>query len=320
MSRAARSFATAGTILALGGGTAALLTWWATSSHHPHMTASECRATVDGHTVVLSPEQGQNAATIAVVAARRGLPARAVTIALATAYQESDIYNLDYGDRDSLGLFQQRPSQGWGTAEQIRDPVYAATAFYDALVNVPGYRNMEITSAAQRVQRSAHPHAYADHEEDARALASALTGNSHAAFHCAFEPDSYHVQHQDHDGLTDRARAVRDMLLDAFGDLDIGGYPTGSGHIEGSSDGRALDIMFRPYDNEDVNRRGWALAQWVTAYADELGVATIIYDDKVWTAQRCDEGWRDYTDPSGDADDITQRYLDHVHIDVAEGD
>ena len=67
------------------------------------------------------------------------MPAHAATIALATALQESKLYNLHGGDRDSLGLFQQRPSQGWGTRGEILDPVHATNAFYDALARVPGY-------------------------------------------------------------------------------------------------------------------------------------------------------------------------------------
>ena len=85
------------------------------------------------------------------------MPARAASIALATAYQESKLYNIDYGDRDSVGLFQQRPSQGWGTVAQLTDPEFATNAFYDALAKVDGYREMEITVAAQEVQRSGLP-------------------------------------------------------------------------------------------------------------------------------------------------------------------
>ncbi|PSL01843.1 hypothetical protein CLV30_11282 [Haloactinopolyspora alba] len=324
MSRPARLLATLGAVAALGGGVAALLIFWAGGPSGPWQPANECRATADGHTAVLGPEQARHATTIATVGMNRGLPARAVTIALATAYQESDIYNLDYGDRDSLGLFQQRPSQGWGSPAQVQDPVYAARAFYEALEQVPGYRNMEITEAAQEVQRSAYPDAYADHEDDARVLASALTGYSEAAFYCTFERDSYEAQPEGADGLTERARTVRDQLVEAFGDLDIGGYRPGgidSGHVEGSAhyDGRALDVMFRPYDDAAVNRRGWALAQWATAHADELGIAVVIYDDRIWSARRSDEGWRAYTHPSGDTTDVTLRHLDHVHIAVAEG-
>ncbi|SEF17711.1 hypothetical protein [Jiangella alba] len=325
MSRAARLTATLGTLLALGGCVAALLIWWVGRDDNPLIRRNDCRASVDGRTVALSPEQARHSATIAAVALERGLPARAVTIALATAYQESDIYNIDYGDRDSLGLFQQRPSQGWGTPEQVQDPVYAAGAFYDALVDIPNYRELEVTVAAQEVQRSAFPDAYADHEDDARVLASALTGNSPASFYCTFRADDVAAQAEGDDGLTDRARAVRDELAGTFDGLDIGGFQPGgvdSGHVEGSAhyDGRALDVMFEPYDDPDVNRRGWSVAHWAVANAQALDIATIIYDDRIWSARRSDEGWREYTHPSGDTADVTLRHLDHVHIDVAPGE
>src|SRR3954468_526026 len=112
-----------------------------------------CRARVGGTEVDLSTEQAENASTISAVAVRRGLPARAASIALATAFQESKLRNLDHGDRDSVGLFQQRPSQGWGTAAQIRRPYYSINKFYDELQKVDGYQTMRITEAAQKVQR-----------------------------------------------------------------------------------------------------------------------------------------------------------------------
>ncbi len=121
---------------------------------------------------------------ISAIAVRRGMPARAASIALATAYQESKLRNIDHGDRDSLGLFQQRPSQGWGSAKQIQDPYYAINRFYDALAKIDGYQQMRITEAAQQVQRSGFPEAYEDHAPDGRALASALTGYSPARFSC----------------------------------------------------------------------------------------------------------------------------------------
>ncbi|MBN1174954.1 MAG: C40 family peptidase [Micromonosporaceae bacterium] len=99
------------------------------------------------------------------VAAQRGLPVRAAVIAIATALQESTLRNLTYGDRDSLGLFQQRPSQGWGTPEQILDPVHASNSFYDHLVKVPHWDTIPLAQAAQAVQRSAFPSAYARWED-----------------------------------------------------------------------------------------------------------------------------------------------------------
>src|SRR5699024_14991 len=114
-----------------------------------------------------------NAALIAGVGMDMGASDRAITIALATAMQESSLRNLDHGDRDSLGLFQQRPSQGWGTAEQVQDGVYASQAFYSRLLELPDYADMPLTQAAQAVQISAFPEAYAKHEPLAEALRAA---------------------------------------------------------------------------------------------------------------------------------------------------
>ncbi|MEV7122857.1 NlpC/P60 family protein [Kitasatospora griseola] len=102
------------------------------------------------------------------------VPARGQVIALATAMQESRLRNLSYGDRDSLGLFQQRPSQGWGTPEQLTDPVYASTAFYKELLKVSGWQDLPLTVAAQAVQRSGYPDAYAQWEPLATALQQAI--------------------------------------------------------------------------------------------------------------------------------------------------
>jgi hypothetical protein len=287
-------------------------------------TAEECRAEADGRVVVLDLEQSQNASLIVAVSVRRGMPARAATIALATAYQESDLRNLEHGDRDSLGLFQQRPSQGWGTQEQVLDPYYAANAFYDALARVDGYESMPVTDAAQEVQRSAFPGAYGDHEQDARVLASALTGNSRAAFWCTVDDDRDQVSPDlDDSGLTERAVAVRAGLARAFGELPLGGFAPGGvreGHMPGSAhyDGRAIDVFVRPV-SEDNKRRGWAVAGYLVAHADRLGIATVIFDDRIWKAgSRSDDGWRDYDVPSGSQGDRRiLEHRDHVHVDVS---
>ena len=132
----------------------------------------------------LDLDQATNATTIAGVGKRLDMPDHAVSIALATAMLESNLRNLARGDRDSLGLFQQRPSQGWGTPAQIMNPPHAAAAFYQHLSHVPGWQVIPVTDAAQRVQRSALPHGYAHFEPKARALAEALTGEVPAAFTC----------------------------------------------------------------------------------------------------------------------------------------
>lgn len=123
----------------------------------------------------LPDEQIPHARTIVATGITLGVPERGRVVALATALQESRLRNLAYGDRDSLGLFQQRPSMGWGTPAQIRDPVHASTRFYKALLEVRGWQQMTITQAAQEVQRSAFPLAYAQWEPLARALVQAIT-------------------------------------------------------------------------------------------------------------------------------------------------
>lgn len=158
--------------------------WLVRQANTPAEATNRCTAVTDGTSWELSVEQADDAALIAVTSMQRGMPARAATIGLATALQESRLINIDYGDRDSVGLFQQRPSQGWGTVEQIMDPVYSTGRFYDGLAAVEGYTELEVTEAAQAVQRSAFPDAYAQHEIRARAWASALTGWSEAALTC----------------------------------------------------------------------------------------------------------------------------------------
>ncbi|WP_449342028.1 C40 family peptidase, partial [Streptomyces aurantiogriseus] len=124
--------------------------------------------------LTLPDEQIPNAQTIVATGISLDVPKKGQIIALATAMQESRLRNLSSGDRDSLGLFQQRPSQGWGTAEQIRDPVYASERFYKALLDVSGWQQMTLTQAAQAVQKSGYPDAYAQWEPLATALQKAI--------------------------------------------------------------------------------------------------------------------------------------------------
>jgi hypothetical protein len=281
-----------------------------------------CHAEVGSVVVDLSVEQAQNASVITAVAVRRGLPARAASIALATAFQESKLRNLDHGDRDSVGLFQQRPSQGWGTAAEIRDPYYAVGKFYDALVRIKDYQRMRITEAAQKVQRSGFPEAYEDHAADARALASALTGNSPRTFSCVVHrATGLSAQRAGADGLTPRADAVRRSLLRAFGTLPLGGYSPGgvtSGHMEGSAhyDGRAVDVFVRPV-SADNRRRGWAIASYLVAHAARLRIDHVIFDAHIWSAgTRSEQGWRRYDPGQAAGDRAVLEHRDHVHVDV----
>ncbi|MFI2204804.1 C40 family peptidase [Streptomyces sp. NPDC020192] len=122
----------------------------------------------------LPAEQIPSAQTIVANGISLNVPAKGQIIALATAMQESRLRNLGFGDRDSLGLFQQRPSQGWGTAQQIRDPVYASEQFYKHLLAIHGWQQMQVTQAAQAVQQSGYPDAYAQWEDLATALQKAI--------------------------------------------------------------------------------------------------------------------------------------------------
>ncbi|MET7398041.1 M23 family metallopeptidase [Dactylosporangium sp. NPDC005572] len=122
-----------------------------------------------------------NAAAVITVGATRHLPARAWVIATATAMQESSLRNIHYGDRDSVGLFQQRPSQGWGSVEQLMDPAYTAGKFYDKLVTIDSWQTLPLTEAAQAVQISATPDAYAQWEPDAVTIVQTVVSSENRA-------------------------------------------------------------------------------------------------------------------------------------------
>jgi hypothetical protein len=238
-----------------------------------------CTATALGRSTQLDPEQAGNAAIIAAVAVHRGLPGRAATIGIATAMQESKLVNLPGGDRDSIGLFQQRPSQGWGTPAQIRDPVYASNAFYDVLVKVEGYENLPITKAAQKVQRSAFPTAYADHEPEARILASTLTGYSPGGLTCVLSDiGSLPGQAADAGGLTPRARALARAASNEAG-------RSGSA-VPGDPRVVRFDLS-----GKGARTTGWALAQWAVARAAALQLVSVETDGRRWERSRADGSW-----------------------------
>lgn len=237
-----------------------------------------CTATAAGSTTELDPEQSGNAAIIAAVASKRNLPARAASIGIATAMQESKLRNISYGDRDSLGLFQQRPSQGWGSAQQVQDPVYASNAFFDVLVKIEGYQNLPITAAAQKVQRSAFPTAYATHEPQARIFASALAGYSPAALACVLTPARGKAQDPGRNGLIPRAAAV----------VTAAEQETGRKGVPATADGASVRFSLA---GREGARLSWALAQWAVARADGLSVVAVQVDGRQWQRDTPDAGW-----------------------------
>jgi cell wall-associated NlpC family hydrolase len=122
------------------------------------------------------PEQMSNAATIVAVGKQMNVPEKGWVVAIAAALQESELVNVGHGDRDSLGLFQERPSQGWGSPAQIMDPTYSTTKFYQHLLAVAGWQQLTVNDAAQAVERSGFPDAYAQHEQAARDIVNAVHG------------------------------------------------------------------------------------------------------------------------------------------------
>ncbi len=232
-----------------------------------------------GEPYELSPEQAANAATISAVGLSRGLPERAVTIALATAMQESGLRNIEYGDRDSVGLFQQRPSQDWGTAEEIMDPVYAAGEFYKHLAQIPGYSRLPLTVAAQRVQRSGYPQAYAKHEANATVLTGALTGRAPAALSCA--------ESRPAENAPGGTAQVREKLVREFGPEVL---PRTT--VAARAAGRTLTVPVTAGAAGTARQRGWQLAAWAVAHASELRIERISYGDRRWTAEESGKGWQ----------------------------
>ncbi len=221
-----------------------------------------CRAVALGRDVSFSPEQTANAATITAIALKRGLPARAATIANATAIQESKLRNIRFGDRDSLGLFQQRPSQGWGTEAQILDPVYATNKFYDALIKIDGYQAMEITKVAQLVQRSAAPQAYANHEQEGRVLASTLAGHSPGGIGCRLDAAT----------VSTAAASITEHLT-----AELGVPATVQGQ-EVHATGRNAQVA-------------WAAGAWAVAHAEADGITSVTVGDRTWTRARGADAW-----------------------------
>lgn len=238
-----------------------------------------------------SPAQAANAATISAVGTTRGMPERAVTIALATALQESGLRNLDHGDRDSLGLFQQRPSQGWGTPKQIMDPVYSAGIFYDRLAEVPGYSRLPLTVAAQRVQLSGFPQAYAKHEPDAALLSGALTGRSAATLTCTAAPD---------DGTPGDPAKVRAELVRTFGPGTLPGTGKAGASATSGGKGPTISVPVRTSDRAAgggaPEQRGWELAHWAVAHSAALRIERVSFADREWAAGDAGDEWREAAD------------------------
>lgn len=283
----------------------------------------------------LSEEQRANAQIIIDTGIEVGIPEYGLIIAIATAMQESRLRNLDHGDRDSLGLFQQREASGWGGREITMDPVLSSKAFYGGatsphwrapsnttsprgLQDIPGWASMEVTEAAQEVQVSGFPDAYAQWEGLAREAVGELGGGvgggdlcgPGTAMNC---PETEHAAEQ---GLTPDALRVIRCLSQEYPEITtyhgVGGRSGASDHPSG----RAVDAMIPDYASSEGNAYGWEVAEWLKANAAGLGVKYLIWDEKIWSPERDAEGWREYTRYDDQPNDDTLQHRDHVHISV----
>ncbi|MFD0683184.1 hypothetical protein [Actinomadura fibrosa] len=238
----------------------------------PYLHGSGCEVRTATGKMPLDLDQGANASTIAAVAYRKQLPERAVVIAYATAIQESHIRNLPGGDRDSVGMFQQRPSQGWGSPDKLRDPVQATSKFFDALVKVKDYLDRDLHDAAQRVQRSADGRAYAQHESDGKLLAQAFTGRQPATARCWYPPDKKTAPR--------RPEAIREMRRAFGGRLQVDTPSTAPGTTP-------------TWDAVKVTntRAGWAVAAWAVTHAQIYGLTEVRFAGRHWEANAGHDGW-----------------------------
>jgi hypothetical protein len=250
-----------------------------------------CTATANGSQVGLALDQTQDASVIAAVGQRLGVPIFGIEVAEATAMQESKLENIDYGDRDSLGLFQQRPSQGWGTAADIMNPVYSSTKFFQALVAVPNWKNLTLAQAAQAVQRSADGSAYTEHQADATVLATVFTGAAGAGLTCTLDGPTFAAQSPGTNGLTPQASAYAAAFDSELGTLSMQNVSAG---------GTTFDI---PVPSSSAVT-GWSYANWSVAQAESLGVVTVTYDGKTWSAAQGSSGWQSVADAPANAGEV----------------
>jgi hypothetical protein len=220
-----------------------------------HFTSDGC--TVGSYDVDTS--QAAVASSMVGVVTRRALPERAAVLVLAAGLQESKLRNLapGDGDRDSVGVLQQRPSQGWGTQAQLTDVRFATGAFLDALVAVPGWQQLDLAVAVQDVQVSADGSAYAQHESEAKGLSDALMGKQPAGITCSF-----HKPTEVATAVTVAAQVVRDLPVNPSTPI-----------------GRSVAVPGAK----------WQTAAWFVANADRLGIDKVAYDARQWTRAH---GWK----------------------------
>lgn len=262
----ALAVATAVVILVVIGG-------YLVNRHVVVLQTNGCESDGAGRVLMLDTDQAAIAATIAGVANSRRLPSHAVTIAYATAWQESHLHDPDYGTSDSIGVFQQRPSEGWGTPEELINPVYAASAFFTALVKVPDYLGIPVYQAAQDVQHSADGTAYMNYEQQADWMSGPFTGGTPHAVWCWYPQDGT---------KSPEITPLQQQLTRTFGRLDL------------RRDAASSSVMIAR------TTAGWAVASWLVTHATTYGLTSVRFAGYQWSLSAGDKGWtRDPSAPSG---------------------
>jgi hypothetical protein len=254
----------------------------------PVAAAPGCQAGSGGQAIYLDADQAAIAATIAGVAAREDLPQQAVIIAYAAALQESQLHNLDYGDRDSVGVFQQRPSQGWGPARDLENPIYATTKFFDALVRVPDYTTLSVQAAAQAVQHSADGSAYGQWTTVAAQLAGYFTGSSPHGVSCWYAPAPKV-------NLAAKLAAEERGLAEAFGPPGEKGVLVSITMDRSGHNGDRSVAVVRAQQ-----AGAWTVAGWLVTHAQAYGVSEVRYAGYAWQAANGTMGWQVNTTKKND--------------------
>lgn len=231
-----------------------------------------CKFVAKGYDYQWDPGQSQSASTIVAVGVyKKGIPARAAIVATTTAIQESKLRNLAYGDLDSLGLFQQRKSQGWGTTEQIQDPVFSSGSFYNALLKVPGWESMSVGEAAQAVQKSGFPDAYREHETQGEVITEVMTGGTHEGIGCRLDPPKKNGS---------PSQIVKELRNESGLDATAG-------------------VQSVNYRAKSANG-AFAIASWAIAHADSDNITAVTVGHRAWERHRGKDGWtwRDASKPT----------------------
>jgi len=320
------------------------------------VTTTGAGAPLMSSVLTLTGEQAGNARVIVAAAKALGLSREAAAIAVMTGRQESGLLVLanpavpgssDHphqgsgSDHDSVGLFQQRPSQGWGTVGQLMDPGYAATTFLRSLVQVPGWQHQPLWQAAQAVQRSADGTAYAQWTALGTAAADALWDHTSGALTCTtvatsvsfggagggFPAQACSVVPDPSTGtgcLTPRMAALYTQLVAQGWHPDCYRPSDPVAHSDHPL-GRACDAPPGSYGvlpTAAQKAAGDALAASLQASAGRTGVHYLIWYGRIWNTERAREGWRPYTGAGvynttpSTPDGITGGHYDHVHISV----